>query len=193
MKLSTHNRSSLQQLVSLLVVTLLSLIMAGHSAAAASGRGTTGFGLGSSANCFPKDGSSAQLFHSSCSHVWRTDGGASSHQQLIGRWSRFEGTSAGSYVFYPNGRYERSSQVGYDGQVRNLEQQGQYRLQGNELVTRPDNPNSPTMRFQISWHEEMNQGRRIRGMTLVGVLGVPGDPLSPPFPFEEHYYYEGQP
>lgn len=193
MKLSTYNRSPLHQLVSILVLTLVSLILAGH-VAAGSGRGTIGFGLGSSANCFSKDGSFAQLFHSLCPHVWRTDGGTSSNQQLIGRWSRFEGTSAGSYVFYANGRYGRSSQVGYDGEVRNFEAQGNYRLQGNELVTRPDNPKSPTIRFQVSWHEEMNQGRRIRSLTLVGVMpGIPGDPLMPGFSFEEHYYYEGQP
>jgi hypothetical protein len=192
MKLSTII-ASLHQLVSILVLTFLSLITAGHSAAAGSGRGTTSFWLGSNANCFPEDVSSAQLFHSLCPHVWKTDGGTSSNQQLIGKWSRFEGTSAGSYVFYANGRYGRSSQVGYDGEVRNFEAQGNYRLQGNELVTRPDNPKSPTMRLQVSWHEEMNQGRRIRSMTLAGVLGDPGDPLSPVIPFEEHYYYEGQP
>jgi hypothetical protein len=150
MKLSPYNRSPLHQLVSILVLTFFSLIMAGHAAVAGSGRGAIGFGLGSSANCFLEDVSSAQLFHSLCPHVWRTDGGTSSNQQLIGKWSRFEGTSAGSYVFYANGRYGRSSQVGYDGEVRNFEAQGNYQLQGNELVTRPDNPKSPTMRFQVS-------------------------------------------
>lgn len=193
MKLSTHNRSSLHQLVSILVLTFLSLIMAGHAAVAGSGRGTIDFGLENSANCFPKDGSFAQSFHSLCPHMWRTDGGTS-NQQLIGKWSSFDGNAAISYVFYANGRYERSSQVGYDGQVRNFEAQGNYRLQGNELVTRPDNPKSPTIRFQVSWHEEMNQGRRIRGITLhAEIPGVPGDPFSPPFSYEEHYDYEGQP
>ncbi len=99
MKLSLYNRSPLHQLVSILVLTVLSLIMAGHAAVAGSGRGAIDFGLGSSANCFLEDVSSAQLFHSLCPQVWRMDGGASSNQQLIGKWSRFEGTSAGSYVF----------------------------------------------------------------------------------------------
>jgi len=185
MKLSTHHRSSLHQLVSILVLTSLSLIMAGHAAVAGSERGTIGFGLGSSANCFPQDGSFAQSLYSLCPHVWRTDGEASSNQQLIGRWSRFEGTSASSYVFYANGRYGRSSQAGHDGQVRNFEQQGRYRLQGNELVVRPDNSDLPTMQYQISWHEEMYQGSRIRSMTLHGNLFGRS--------FEEHYAYEGQP
>lgn len=185
MKLSPYNRSPLHQLVSILVLTFFSLIMACHAAVAGSGRGAIGFGLGSSANCFLDDVSSAQLFHSLCPHVWRTDGGTSSNQQLIGRWSSFEGTAAISYVFYANGRYGRSSQAGYDGQVRNFDQQGRYRLQGNDLVVRPDNSDLPTMQYQISWHEERNQNGWIRSMTLHGNLFGRG--------FEEHYAYEGQP
>lgn len=193
MKLSMQNRSPLRQLVSILVLTLFGLVTADHAAVAGSGRGTIGFDLENSANCLSENAPSAPSLFSLCSHMWRTDGGATLNQQLLGRWSRFEGTSAGSYVFYANGRYGRSSQVGYDGQVRGFEQEGQYRLQGNELVVRPDNRNSPTMRYQVTWHEEMDQGRMIRIITLAGVLGVPGDPLSPLIPFEEHYYYEGQP
>lgn len=193
MQLSMDNRSPLHQLISILVLTLISLIMTHQTAVAGSGRGNISVGLESSANCFPENLSSAQLFRSLCPHMWRTEGGTS-NQQLIGKWSSFEGTAAISYVFYANGRYERSSQVGYDGQVRNFEAQGNYRLQGNELVTRPDNVNSPTIQFQISWHEVMNQGRRVRGMTLFTQRpGIPGDPLSPPFSYEEHYIYVGQP
>lgn len=184
MKLSTYHRFPLHQLFSMLVLTLLGLIMTGHVAFAGSERGTIGPGLASSANCLLADTPSAQLFHSLCPHIWRTDGGTS-NQQLIGKWSSFEGTAAISYVFYANGRYGKSSQAGYDGQVRNFEQQGRYRLQGNELVVRPDNSDLPTMQYQISWHEERNQNGWIRSMTLHGNLFGRG--------FEEHYAYEGQP
>lgn len=129
------------------------------------------WGMGSPSKCLADDASFARLFHSLRPRGWKSDGGKTLAQNLIGLWRNSQSIGMGQYSFKAGGRYEfainTTTEIGYLERTSTSLHEGSYTLADGVLTLSPDRASRGTERLRVRIYDEYSLGRWTRSLATL--------------------------